>query len=99
MRSTGLITGARRTAILATYAVAVTLLARQIVAGKILHGGVGINEILNRWHWERGLTAALKLKTNKIYTTNAEKEKTGGGVVEEEDEDKDEYKYEDDYYC
>ena len=40
--------GNRRMTILATAAVAVSLLARQIVAGEILHGGLGRNESLTR---------------------------------------------------
>ena len=44
----------RRTAILVTAAVAVSLLARQIVVGEIINRGVGRKKILTCFHWERG---------------------------------------------
>ena len=43
----------RRTVMLATYAIAVPLLAHQIVVGEIINRRVGRNKSLTRCHWER----------------------------------------------
>ena len=72
MRITVTMTGTRRTVILATAAVAIPLLARQIFAGEIIHGGVGRNESLTLCHWEMRLTAAFEAASNQTYPTKAE---------------------------
>ena len=61
-------TGTRKSTILATAAIAVPFLSCQIVAGEILHGGVGGNESLTYSNWGRGLTAAFEVISNQTYS-------------------------------
>ena len=71
--------GTRRTVILATSVLSAPLLACNIVAGKILHGGVGRNKNPEPLTLGKGLTAAFKETLNQTYTIKAEEEQSGGG--------------------
>ena len=63
----------RRTTILATAAVAIPLLARQIVAGVILHGGGGGKKRnTDLLPLGKGLTATFEATSNKTDPIKAE---------------------------
>ena len=88
-------TGTRRTAILETSDVAVPILARQIFAGEIIHGGAGRNKILTCCHWERGSPPVLKRLIIKQIPLMMRNNSQGGGMEGIQDIDV-EYKDEDD---
>ena len=104
-----MMTGTRKSTILATAAIAVPFLSCQIVAGEILHGGVGGNESLTYSNWGRGLTDAFEATSDQTDLIKAEEEQSEGvgsirnAEVEDEDKDEEDYNYpnededEDDY--
>ena len=66
--------GTRRTTILATAAVAVPLLARQIVVGEKISGGSGKKQKPDPLTLVKGLTAAFEVTYNQTDNIEAEEE-------------------------
>ena len=81
--------GTRRTAILATAAVAILSLARQINVGVILHGGVVGKKKPEPLPLGKGLTTVFEATSNQTHSIDVEGRQSGGGGgynVEREDE-------------